>query len=143
MLANRLADISYSLTLHGDLPDYGGQQKVKWRYAAFAITITHRLDRQVRQQLSHDLPPHLGLAPMGVDSAIFKRRRAYEPWTGKGPLRLFSCGRLNYVKGHQDLICAVSMLQQSGINISLEIAGEDEFGGKGFRSELEDSDYGS
>ena len=136
LFANRLAGISYSLTLHGDLSDYGRQQSIKWRYAAFAITITHRLNNQVRQLLRNDLPPRLGLAPMGVDCAIFKRKRPYEPWAGEGPLRLFSCGRLNYVKGHQDLICAVSILQQSGMNIRLEIAGEDEFGGKGFRAEL-------
>jgi glycosyltransferase involved in cell wall biosynthesis len=137
MFANRLADITYSLTLHGDLPDYGRQQNVKWRYAAFAITITHRLYNQVRQQLCDDIPPRFALAPMGVDPAIFKRGKAYEPWTGEGPLRLFSCGRLNYVKGHQDLIRAVSNLKQSGMNVYLEIAGEDELGGKGFRHDLD------
>ena len=46
MLANRLAGISYSLTLHGDLKDYGPQQPVKFRYAAFAIAITQRLIRR-------------------------------------------------------------------------------------------------
>jgi glycosyltransferase involved in cell wall biosynthesis len=136
LFANRLANISYSLTLHGDLSDYGRQQNVKWRYAAFAITITHRLNNQVRQQLCHDVPASLGLAPMGVDPTVFKRRKVYEPWTGKGPLRLFSCGRLNYVKGHQDLIHAVSILKESSINVYLEIAGEDELGGEGFRHEL-------
>ena len=74
---------------------------------------------------------------MGVDLSVFKRRKAYEPWTGESPLRLFSCGRLNYVKGHQDIIRAVSILRQSGMNVYLEIAGEDDLGGTGFRSELE------
>ena len=137
MFANRLADISYSLTLHGDLLDYGRQQNVKWRYAAFAVTITHRLYNQVRQQLRYDIPSRFALAPMGVDPAIFERRKPYEPWTGEGPLRLFSCGRLNYVKGHQDLIRAVSILKQSDMNVHLEIAGEDELGGKGFRHDLD------
>ena len=137
LFANRLANISYSLTLHGDLSDYGRQQNVKWRYAAFAISITQRLYDQVRQQLCHDVPAHFSVAPMGVDLSVFKRRRAYEPWTGEGPLRLFSCGRLNYVKGHQDIIRAVSILRQSGMNVYLEIAGEDDLGGTGFRSELE------
>ena len=49
LFANRLANISYSLTLHGDLSDYGRQQNVKWRYAAFAISITQRLYDQVRR----------------------------------------------------------------------------------------------
>jgi colanic acid/amylovoran biosynthesis glycosyltransferase len=137
LFAHRLANVTYSLTLHGDLSDYGRQQNVKWRYASFAISITHRLYDQVRQQLGHDVPKHFAVAPMGVDPSIFKRRKAYESWTGKGPLRLFSCGRLNYVKGHQDIICAVSILRQSGMDVHLEIAGEDELGGKGFRHELE------
>src|SRR5262249_22000118 len=118
-------------------PDYGRQQNVKWRYAAFAITITRRLHNEVRQQLGHDVPARFGLAPMGVDPALFKRRKTYEPWTGDGPLRLFSCGRLNYVKGHQDLIRAVSVMTQSGVNVYLEIAGEDEVGGTGFRTQIE------
>jgi glycosyltransferase involved in cell wall biosynthesis len=138
MLANRLADTSYSLTLHGPLRDYGRQQNVKWRHAAFAITITHMLYDQVQKKLSGNIPPKLGLAPMGVDPAIFKRSRPYRPWTGDGPLRLFSCGRLNFVKGHQELIEAVSILQQSGMSLRLEIAGEDETGGMGFRKDLED-----
>jgi len=137
MLANRLANTSYSLTLHGDLHDYGRQQILKWRYAAFAIAITHKLYKQVRKNLSGSIPPNIGLAPMGVDPSIFKRNRPYRPWTGDDPLRLFSCGRLNFVKGHQDLIEAVSLLQKSGMSIRLEIAGEDDTGGIGFRKDLE------
>ena len=74
---------------------------------------------------------------MGVDPAIFRRTENYAPWKGIGPLRLFSCGRLNPVKGHQDLVKAVSLLKKSGVNVYLEIAGEDEVGGKGFHRELE------
>lgn len=137
MFANRLAGMTYSLTLHGDLADYGRQQRVKWRHAAFAITITSRLYRQVHQEIPNDLPPRIGLAPMGVDPELFVRRELYSPWEGAGTLRLFSCGRLNFVKGHQDLIKALSLLRQSGVCVRLEIAGEDEAGGSGFRKELE------
>jgi glycosyltransferase involved in cell wall biosynthesis len=135
--ANRLANVSYSLTLHGDLQDYGRQQGLKWRYAAFAITITHRLRKQIYEELAGDVPPKIGLAPMGVDPKIFKRSGPYVPWKGIGPLRLFSCGRLNQSKGHQDLVTAVSLLKKSGVNVYLEIAGEDEVGGTGFHRELE------
>lgn len=137
MLASRLSKLRYSMTLHGDLWDYGRQQNVKWRHAAFGIVITRRLLDQVRQQLPNDLPPEIGLAPMGVDPEKFKRQRPYEPWRGDGPLRLVSCGRLNFVKGHQDLISAVSVLRSSGVDVRLEIAGEDDLGGAGFRSELQ------
>jgi len=137
MLANQLAGVSYSLTLHGDLQDYGAQQAVKWRHAAFAITITRRLHRQVSRLVVKELPRKVEIAPMGVDVRIFRRLKSYEPWNGEGPLRLFSCGRLNRIKGHQDLIRAVSILKRSGLSVHLEIAGEDETGGRGFRTELD------
>src|SRR3954464_14539331 len=136
MLANRLGHMSYSLTLHGDLGDYGRQQPLKWRHAAFAIAITERLYKQIHQQLREDLVPRIGLAPMGVDPEVFKRTERYSPWRGIGPLRLFSCARLNPSKGHQHLITAVSLLKSSGLNVYLEIAGEDETGGSGFHCEL-------
>lgn len=137
MLANRLAGVSYSLTLHGDLEDYGPQQPVKFRYAAFAITITRRLLTQMRETLAQDAPRNIGLAPMGVNTERFKRSEPYVPWDGKSALRLFSCGRLNHVKGHQDLIRAVRILSDMGLDATLEIAGEDDAGGSGYRKALE------
>jgi colanic acid/amylovoran biosynthesis glycosyltransferase len=137
MFANRLGNMTYSLTLHGDLGDYGSQQGLKWRHAACAITITDRLYKHIHQELREDVPPRIGLAPMGVDPTIFRRTEHYAPWKGISPLRLFSCGRLNPSKGHQDLVNAVSLLKKSGINVHLEIAGEDEVGGKGFHRELD------
>ncbi len=137
MFANRLGNMTYSLTLHADLRDYGRQQGLKWRHAAFAITITDRLLKQIHQELREDVPPRIGLAPMGVDPEIFKRVERYAPWKGIGALRLFSCGRLNPSKGHQDLIGAVSLLRKSGMNVYLEIAGEEDTGCRGFRRELD------
>ena len=137
MLAHQLAGVSYSLTLHGDLENYGMQQAVKWRNAAFAITITRRLYDQVSRVLANDLPGQVGIAPMGVEAYRFKRLEPYEPWNGEGPLRLFSCGRLNRIKGHQDLIRAAATLKESGIGVRVEIAGEDETGGRGFHKELD------
>jgi colanic acid/amylovoran biosynthesis glycosyltransferase len=137
MLANRLAGASFSLTLHGDLGDYGRQPNVKFRYAAFAITITNRLCLQLRKTLLDDAPETIVVAPMGVDPDVFNRNSAYIPWQGSGPLRIFSCGRLNYIKGHQELIEAVSILKSKGIDARLEIAGEDELGGSGYHRELD------
>ena len=74
---------------------------------------------------------------MGVNTAVFQRTAPYLPWNGTDPLRLFSCGRLNYVKGHQDLIRAVRILRDQGIDVVLEIAGEDDVGGSGYRKILE------
>jgi glycosyltransferase involved in cell wall biosynthesis len=63
---------------------------------------------------------------MGVDVERFRRPSPYQPWDGAGPARIFSCGRLNPCKGHDDLIRAVSLLRDRGIQAHLHIAGEDD-----------------
>jgi glycosyltransferase involved in cell wall biosynthesis len=136
MFANRLAGTPYSLTLHGPLEDYGPNQREKWRYARFAVVITQRLLREVREELDGALPPVVEVAPMGVDVQRFTRSSPYEAWSGRGELRIFSCGRLNPCKGHADLIDALGMLRGRGIDARLAIAGEDEKGGTGYHREL-------
>lgn len=137
LFANRLSGLPYSLTLHGPLADYGPNQAEKWRNAAFAVVITDRIRGDVEQQLGGSLPGRISVAPMGVDTTNFTRCTSYEPWTGAGPARIFSCGRLNPSKGHKDLLAAVRQLADSGVDARLVIAGEDELGGKGYRLELE------
>lgn len=137
MFAHLLSGLPYSLTLHGPLEDYGPNQREKWRHAAFAVVITHRLFEEVHKTLAGFLPTKVEIAPMGVEPAYFRRSSPYKPWSGTGPVRLFSCGRLNPCKGHADLIQAVGLLRQRGIEACLRIAGEDELGGRGYRIELE------
>jgi colanic acid/amylovoran biosynthesis glycosyltransferase len=136
VFANRLRKLSYSLTLHGPLRDYGPHQKLKWAHSAFAIVITRKLMGEAREQLAGALPPRLELAPMGVDLQRFETASAYRPWTGDGPVRLFSCGRLNPSKGHDDVVKAVARVRDQGLDVRLHIAGEDDTGG-GMRRLLE------
>jgi glycosyltransferase involved in cell wall biosynthesis len=136
-LASRIAGISYSLSLHGPIGGYGSQQRIKFRYAAFAIAVNSKLTHEISQYLEKESPPAIGQAPMGVDTGLFRRESPFEPWI-HGPLRLFSCGRLNFGKGHQELIEAVSILRNAGINAQLEIAGEDDVGGAGFHRDLDE-----
>jgi len=75
---------------------------------------------------------------MGVDLARFERQTPYEPWRGDRPVRLVSCGRLNPIKGHQELIEAVGLLRKSGFEIQLNICGEDEQGGDGYHLKLQE-----
>ncbi|KUM39345.1 exopolysaccharide biosynthesis GT4 family glycosyltransferase EpsE [Arthrobacter sp. EPSL27] len=137
LFAHRLSGLPYSLALHGPLADYGPNQADKWRNASFGVVITKGLLGDIRQRLGPALPERMGIAAMGVDTADFVRSAPYEPWTGTGPARIFSCGRLNPSKGHRDLVAAVRMLADAGIDARLVIAGEDERGGKGYRLELE------
>jgi glycosyltransferase involved in cell wall biosynthesis len=136
MFASLLSGLPYSLTLHGPLSDYGPNQREKWRHARFAVVITRKLRREVEEALSGSLPPSVEIAPMGVELRRFTRRTPYQPWNGTGPLRIFSCGRLNPCKGHQDLIRAVQLLRDRGIDAQAAIAGEDEAGGTSYRRVL-------
>lgn len=136
-LANRVWGLSYSLTLHGPLSDYGPGQGFKWRHADFGTVITRKLTRELREALGADLPERLYLQPMGVDIQALSRRTPYVPPEQDGPLRIFACGRLNQVKGHQDLLQAVRILRDRGIDARLEIAGEDDAGGSGYRGALQ------
>ena len=133
MYANLVAGLPYSLTLHGPLNDYGGNQNLKWAHAAFAIVITEGLRRDVEASLGQCMPKAVEVAPMGVDVDEFSRDGLYEPWSGDGPFRVFSCGRLNPSKGHDVLLAAVHRMVRSGVDVQLAIAGEDEDGGNGYR----------
>ncbi|MGP6089431.1 exopolysaccharide biosynthesis GT4 family glycosyltransferase EpsE [Antarctobacter jejuensis] len=128
----------YSLTLHGPLSDYGSGQRVKWRHASFATVITRKILGEIEETLAGYLPDRLLVRPMGVDTEALKRDTPYVPPEHGRPIRLFSCGRLNVVKGHQDLMSATRQLLDQGVDVRLEIAGEDDDGGTGFRRQLEE-----
>ncbi|QHQ34082.1 exopolysaccharide biosynthesis GT4 family glycosyltransferase EpsE [Algicella marina] len=137
-LAKLMHGLSYSLTLHGPMSDYGIGQPLKWRHAAFATIITEKLLAEVQTDLAGNLPPVLRVQAMGVDVETLKRSEPYTPPQPREPVRIFACGRLNVVKGHQDLCDAIAMLTARGIDATLEIAGEDDAGGSGFRKVLEE-----
>jgi glycosyltransferase involved in cell wall biosynthesis len=137
MFASLLSKVSYSLTLHGPLTDYGPNQEQKWHFSAFAIVITKKLYDEVNKCLAGHLPQKVEIAPMGVDLSRFHRKTPYSAWDGSDACHIFSCGRLNRCKGHADLIAAIDILRKRGFNVELQIAGEDEQGGSGYRQDLE------
>lgn len=136
-IAKRMGGPDYSITLHGPLSDYGPGQPFKWRNAAFATIITEKLLAEMRAEMPDDLPPRLMIQPMGVDTDILSPIAPYISVKPGETLRLFSCGRLNIVKGHQDLMQAVRLLLDQGRDVQLSIAGEDDAGGSGYRHTLE------
>ena len=136
MFARLLSGLSYSITLHGHMGDYGPNQRNKWKRAAFATVITNRLLEVVRAELDGSLPSIVEVAPMGVEVEAFERKRPYQPWDGAGPARVFSCGRLNPCKGHDQLIRAIGLLVQRGLDVTLHIAGADDYASQQNRVEL-------
>jgi colanic acid/amylovoran biosynthesis glycosyltransferase len=136
MFANAFFGMTYSLTLHNPLHVWGGNQKNKWRHAAFGIAITDWILLDAQRQLGSSLPARMLIAPMGVNVDVFQRKSAYRPATD-GPTHIFSCARLNPAKGFTVLLEAVRLLRDAGKQVTLTIAGEDDDGGTGYRRVLE------
>jgi len=136
-LCHAMGGPPYSLTLHGPLADYGPGQRFKWSGAAFATIITRKLIDEMRAEMPDALPGRIMLQPMGVDTDRLARETPYLPPDPGGPVRLFSCARLNVVKGHEDLLAAIRQLHDVGRDVTLRIAGEDDAGGTGYRLTLE------
>lgn len=136
MFAKLMGGPSYSATLHGPVHDYGDNQRAKWSNAAFAIVITQELVAEIKGLVSAaDLPP-IYLAPMGVNIVDFVRSGDYQPPTEGEVLRLVSCGRLNYVKAHDDLIRVVGLLREKGIEATLSICGARDILSENYFEEL-------
>ncbi|MDX1780737.1 MAG: exopolysaccharide biosynthesis GT4 family glycosyltransferase EpsE [Thalassovita sp.] len=136
-LANRLYGLSYSISLHGPLEDYGPGQRFKWRGARFATVITDVLLQDIKPKLGDALPDRVVIQPMGVDTDRLRRDAPYQPPQPGEPLHLFTCARLHQVKGHQDVLQALRVLLDRGVDLRLEIAGEDDAGGGGFHTVLD------
>jgi len=135
--AGRMCAVPRSHTLHGFLRDYGPIQRNKWRGAAFATIITRQIRAETEALIGDAAPARIFIQPMGVDTAAFRRETPYAPCAPGETLRVFSCARLNFHKGHEDLMEAVRLLNDSGVPTELRIAGEDDQGGSGFRANLE------
>lgn len=138
MFAAMLSDLTYSIALLGPTLDvYGPNQKQKWRHASFVLIMSQLLYRDATRRLQGSLPEIVQVAPVGVDLQVVQRLTPYVPWTPGATARIYACGRLNPVKGHDFLIDAVGMLRGRGIDAHLSIAGEDEAGGRGYRKQVE------
>ncbi|MBE9115672.1 glycosyltransferase family 4 protein [Lusitaniella coriacea LEGE 07157] len=133
-----VAPLSYSLSLLGPrLETYGSNQKNKWKYASFGLFQSIQLLKDARKKLAGNLPDRVAFAPVGVNLDTMRRENRYVPWQNSQVCRLYSCGRLNPVKGYKYVIEAVEILSKKGFDVSLEIAGEDEQGGTGYRKVVE------
>jgi colanic acid/amylovoran biosynthesis glycosyltransferase len=130
-----LARINYSISLLASLSGYGPNQRIKWQDASFGLVMSERLRSELEDKLGDAAPEQIAIAPMGVDLDQTKRSRPYSAWRPGQPARLYTCGRLNPVKGHTFLFKALAQLRAQGIELRLEVAGEEE-GLSGYRDKL-------
>ncbi len=121
-LAYILGDLSYSLTLHGDLAVYGTDHKAKMARAKFVSAVTAPLQAALRAEIRPDLP--CPVIWMGVDTTQFipdPTARATRP---TDRLEVVSVARLNNTKGHRFFLRAMAQLRSEGIDLHYRIAGE-------------------
>jgi colanic acid/amylovoran biosynthesis glycosyltransferase len=124
--ASYLTGIDYSLTLLAPLEGYGANQKEKWQDASFALVMSEKLLAEVHDNLGDSAPERIEIAPMGVDIDQARRAVPYQPWRPGQPCRVYTCGRLNPVKGHKYLFEALALLVAKGYPVMLQVAGGEE-----------------
>jgi glycosyltransferase involved in cell wall biosynthesis len=123
-LVNLSGVVTYSLTLHGDLPVYGTDHRHKFKNAAFVSVVTYALQAQVMDVcgLAKDRLP---VIRMGVDPQKF---RVVQQGTQVGILRLVTVARLAECKGHTYALQAIKKLKDIAPHLKLHytIVGEGE-----------------
>jgi glycosyltransferase involved in cell wall biosynthesis len=119
-LAHILDGISYSLTLHGDLPVYGTDHRAKMARARFVSPVTRPLQAVLEVEIGTP-PGRFPVIWMGVDTARFAPP---EGPRADGSFRVATVARLNRTKGHLHALRAVARLREAGVEIRYRIAGD-------------------
>ncbi len=122
-LADQAGDLPYSLTLHGDLPVYGGDHSSKFARARFVACVTYALQTQVQEACGLD-KKKLPVIRMGVDVTKFRPGPAREGQAGI--LRMITVARLAECKGHIYAIRALRRVLDQGLNATYTIVGDGE-----------------
>lgn len=136
-LCRRMGGPPFSLALRSPLAAAGPGQRFIWREADFAFAATARLEAEAIETLGDSRPARLRVQPPGIDADFFSRAAPYEPVRHGRPMRLFANARLAPEAGQLDLLSAMRQLLDLGVDVRLEIAGEDDAGGSGFRTRLQ------
>jgi colanic acid/amylovoran biosynthesis glycosyltransferase len=122
-LTARLAGLTYSLTLHGDLEVYGGDHDSKMAKASFVSTVTADLQRQVTGRLGLR-PERVPVIRMGVDTEMFAPPAERSGTAGR--LNVVTVARLAECKGHRYALAALRRLVDAGTDARYTIAGDGE-----------------
>lgn len=122
MVAARLLDIDYSITLHGsDLLLHGAYLDTKLKNCEFCVTVSEFNRRFVLQYYPEVEPGKILVRRMGVNSLCAEAPVAHVTQT---PLRMLAVGRLHPVKDHAFLLHACHELKTRGVPFWCAIAGD-------------------
>lgn len=121
--ASRLAGISFSISAHAKDIYTSSAQEISERVGAsrFLVTCTD-FNRAAIQAITRAPAGKVNLAYHGVDPSLFA------PGGQAGAQRLFTVARLVDKKGHEDILRALAILRERGLNPAYDIygAGEEE-----------------
>jgi glycosyltransferase involved in cell wall biosynthesis len=131
MVAARLLNVGYSMTLHGsDLLTHAAYLDAKLKHCRFCVTISEYNRAYILEHYPGVEAGKVIVARLGVD--VPEPAHAVEgtraPWDSR--LRLLAVGRLHAVKDHAFLLRACVQLCQRGLDFQCEIAGEGPERGK-------------
>lgn len=123
MVAARLLEIRFSVTLHGsDLLLHGVYLDTKLEHCSFCLTISE----YNRCFLTHRYPQvadeKICVSRLGVE--VDEKSHVANGRARTGPLTLLAVGRLHKTKDHAFLIRACSEIRQAGMDVECSIAGD-------------------
>ncbi len=125
MVAARLLDVSYSLTLHGsDLLIDGAYLDIKLKHCRFCATISEYNRRYTLEHFPVIAPGRVAVSRLGVDLPEPSQSVRQSARGAGGFLTILAVGRLHPVKDHEFLIRACVRLRDCGLNFECLIAGD-------------------
>ena len=108
-MAHLLNGLPYSITVHGNLSEYGKDHAAKMANAKFVSTVTRPLQQEVLDACKDFDAKRVPVITMGVDLNKFSAEALELP--SQGPLQLTSVSRLARLKGHSYSLKALASLK--------------------------------
>ena len=125
MVAARLLDVGFSMTLHGsDLLMHGVYLDAKLESSTFCLTVSSYNRRYILDHYPRVDPEKVVVARLGVNIAEQAALPVPKPKTSGESLVLLAVGRLHAVKDHAFLVRACAELRNREVQFECLIAGE-------------------
>ena len=129
MVAARLLDVEFSMTLHGsDLLLHGAYLDTKLKNCRFCLTVSEYNQRYILNHHPEVEAEKVLVARLGVDLPEISYFPDFGPQTSaldsSSEFAILTVGRLHAVKDHAFLVRACAQLRAHGIRFECSIAGE-------------------